>query len=257
MLPELQQHFLDALFREQEQEAILALIDESSGRSAAEQLAIYRASVFGGLSKALAQIYPVCHKLVGQDFFDAMSEHYVRQHASCSPDLNDYGEAMPEFIASFAPAASLPYLSDVARLEWAWHQAFNAETAPTLDIAALQRIDESEREHIVFQLPPGATLLQSDYPIHRIWHSNQNDYQGDDAIDLDEGGIRLLVWRRDLEMHIDPLEEAEWEFLQCVAQGLPLGRACLQVLQHQPAQDMAALLIATLQHGCLILASKS
>ena len=57
-------------------------------------------------------------------------------------------------------------------------------------------------------------LLESAYPIHRIWQVNQSDYQGDDLVSLEEGGIKIFLWRKDYDMHIDLPTEQEWELLK-------------------------------------------
>jgi hypothetical protein len=44
-------------------------------------------------------------------------------------------------------------------------------------------------------LPPYMRLLQSPYPVHRIWQVNQPEWQGDDAVSLNEGGVNLLIHR--------------------------------------------------------------
>ena len=249
MLRELQQHFFHGLFRNQNDSPILELIDDSGARSPVEQLAVYRDSVFGGLTKALAGIYPVCRKLVGERFFDAMAGRFIVQIPSCSPDLNDYGDELAAFIAGFPPAAPLPYLPDVARLEWAWHQAFNSADRPGIDMQALAEIDEARREHIVFRLAKSTTLLASAYPIHRIWEVNQDEYKGDDSVDLDEGGVKLIVWRHDLTMRIDPVKASEWRLLTELAQGRSFGRVCERFSRHHPANDIGAVLAGAIQRG--------
>ncbi len=249
MLRKLQQHFFDGLFGKQNDSPILELINDAGARSSAEQLAVYRDSVLGGLTKALAGIYPVCRRLVGERFFDAMAGRFIVQSPSCSPDLNDYGGELAEFIAGFPPAASLPYLPDVARLEWAWHRAFNSADRLGIDLQALAEIGEARREHILFRLAISATLMASSYPIHRIWEVNQDGYQGDGSVDLDEGGVKLIVWRHALTMHIDPIEEPEWRLLTELAQGRPFGRICERFSRYHPANDIGAVLAGAIQRG--------
>ena len=58
--------------------------------------------------------------LVGEEFFRAMAQIHVRAHRPRSPLMFEYGDELPDFIAGFPPAADVPYLADVARLEIAW-----------------------------------------------------------------------------------------------------------------------------------------
>lgn len=249
MLRELQRQFFDGLFGDQNDSPILELINDAGARPPAEQLAVYRDSVLGGLTKALAGIYPVCRKLVGERFFDAMAGRFIVQSPSYSPDLNDYGSELAGFIAGFPPAASLPYLPDVARLEWAWHRAFNSADRPGIDLQALAEIDEARRGHILFRLAVSATLMASSYPVHRIWEVNQDGVKGDNSVDLDEGAVKLIVWRHALTMHIDPVDEPEWRLLTELAQGRPFGQICRRFSRVHPGADIGALLAGAVQRG--------
>src|ERR1700693_4340650 len=95
--------------------------------SGAERIAIYRRTMFTNYRNALGATYPVVQKLVGTFFFEAAVAEFVRACPSRSGDLNAYGDTFGVFLAGFPPAADLPYLGDVARLEWAIDEANRAE----------------------------------------------------------------------------------------------------------------------------------
>lgn len=203
--------------------AAARLIDDSPGLPAAAHLQIYRRAVAGTLVRALGEVHPVCRRLTGEEFFDAMAGAYLRCTPSHSPDLADHSADFADFIDRFPPAAALPYLGDVARLEWSWHRAFHAATAPAFDWATLAAIAPDEQSGLRFLLPPSATLLASPWPVHRIWQINQPDDQGKDALDLDAGASRLMIWRQDRQMRIDALDAREWWLLRQFRDGLTLG----------------------------------
>ncbi|MCP2936872.1 DNA-binding domain-containing protein, partial [Salmonella enterica subsp. enterica serovar Typhimurium] len=73
------------------------------------------------------------HRIVGAEFFRAMARVYVRVQPPRSPIMLDYGAGLPDFIRSFEPAAVLPYLEDVARIERAWTEAYHAPEASPID----------------------------------------------------------------------------------------------------------------------------
>lgn len=189
-------------------------IEADAGLSAAEHVLIYRRAIFATLVRTLGAIHPVCERLIGEEFFNAMAQIFARQTPSESPDLGDYGENFSDFIASFEPAAELTYLADIARLEWHWHRAFHAPDETGIDVAALGAIDEADTDRIVFQLPVSASLLRSDFPIQRIWQVNQDDWTGDRTVNLDAGATDLIIWRRGHEMRIDEPDAAEWLLLK-------------------------------------------
>ena len=134
-LPELQKQFTAAL--REKNEDIVQTIKSHSHLTANNRLDIYRGSIIGNLQKALIDIYPVCRKLVGETFYIAMINEYIKCSPSQSFDLACYGCDLPNFIANFEPAKVLPYLPDVARLEWAWHDVYSARDAKRIDYVKL------------------------------------------------------------------------------------------------------------------------
>ena len=221
-LPELQAHFLAALYHD---ESGLSPQLDISTRSAQQQIQIYRDSIFGGLSKALANIYPVSVKLVGQTFFDALCLRYIQQTPSLSPDVNDYGQGLADFTQGFAPAQSLVYLPDTMRLEWAWHQALQSADDPQADLQTLMSLDPEAVLHSHLILTGTGTLVRSDYPIDRIWQTNQDDYDGDDTIELDNAGVALFVWRQHKTLRMDVIDDALYDFLYQLQQKKPLPKS--------------------------------
>ena len=106
-------------------------------RPAPRRFAVYRNNVVSALANAVAGSFPAVKRIVGEDFFRAMARAYVLAEPPTSPVLLDYGITFPDFIARFAPAASLPYLPDVARIERRWREAYHAEDAEPLPPDAL------------------------------------------------------------------------------------------------------------------------
>ena len=90
-----------------------------NGSDAGARFAVYRNNVVHSLVNVLTDSFPVVHQLVGDEFFGAMARRYLADHPPASPLMHRYGAGLPAWIADFEPAAALPYLSDMARLEWA------------------------------------------------------------------------------------------------------------------------------------------
>jgi len=99
--------------------AVPAAIRGAARRRADRRFAVHRNNVVVGLINALAERFPVVSRLVGDEFFRAMARLYATMRPPASPLMMLYGETFPEFIDAFAPAAALPYLGDIARLEYA------------------------------------------------------------------------------------------------------------------------------------------
>ena len=215
----------------------------------AESLGIYRGNVVGNLTNTLTLIYPVCCQLVGEKFFKATALKFIDQFPCLSPDLGDYGEQFPDFLSNFEPVKHLPYLPDVARLEWYWHRIFCGENTKGLDFPALGKIPQERWGELIFYLPKNSVLLESVYPIHRIWQVNQSDYQGDEIVSLYEGGVKIFLWRQGYDMRIDLPNDSEWELLKVFQENYPFEIICEKLVDVEPQVDVGSLLPVFVQRG--------
>ncbi len=249
-LHELQQSFLNA-FNDDDNTDFVDEVVNAGTLSAEQRLQVYKDSITASLVNTLAEIYPVCLRLVGEEYFHAMANIYVKQTPSYSPDLGDYGETFAKFIDHFPPAQQLPYFGDTARLEWAWHRAFNGPDAQELDFTALSAVHEKIGEAISFTLPENSTLLASDFPIDRIWETNQPNFTGDDIVNLDNNAVRLIVWRKQLNVLIEQLTRDEWFLLTMFANGLNLTEVFQHAAQHKIKLDIVAQLPRLAERGWL------
>ena len=109
--------------------------DELLGAGGAPRMAIYRGNAFGNWHGALAGAYPVVRRIVGEAFFEAMARDYARACPSASGDLNEYGSRLAQFVERHDGTRDLPYLPDVARLEWLVHRAFFAADPARFDLS--------------------------------------------------------------------------------------------------------------------------
>jgi hypothetical protein len=249
MSPELQRLLCRALLHPESDPPALAALAASPRLAPAAQLALYRSSIVGSMTRALAATYPVCARLVGEAFFGALASAYIEAHPSRSPDLNDYGAGLAGFLEQFAPARPLPYLPDVARLEWLWQQVFNGPDAPTLTLAAVAAWPEDERARVRLRRPPASGVLASRFPVDRIWEVNQDDYPGEPAADLAGGPVRLCVWRCDRVMRLQAVSDVEWMLLEVLADDRSLAEICGRLAPRLDEDELSALLVRALDQG--------
>ncbi|GGB44181.1 DUF2063 domain-containing protein [Oceanisphaera marina] len=155
------------------EQALPTSLNPNPGNQA--RFAVYRNNVRASLSQALADTFPVCQQLVGDDFFRAMSGLYIEHSPPSSPLLAKYGEHFPDFIASFAPAAVLPYLADLARMELDWLNVLHAAEPIQLDVDALGSIltDPHRVARLRLVLQPCARLIRSPYAVVSLWQTHQ------------------------------------------------------------------------------------
>lgn len=248
LLHELQESFAEQVFAT----ASGNLNIRANGLTEAKRLQIYRNNVFSGLTEALRAIYPVLDRLVGSVFFNHAAYQYVRRTPSTSGNLHDFGEDFADFLAVFPGAKELAYLPDVARLEWGYHRVFHAADASVFDAGRLSQVPVDKYGAIKFKLHPACHFLASQYPILRIWQVNQEDYQGDQRVDLDEGGVNVLLFRRELDIAVRALSAGEFAFLSAIGDDLKFENVCEAALAAEPNFDITGYLEQQVANGTLI-----
>lgn len=217
-LAERQQEFAAALL-DPERPAPYGLVGPD-GEPSARRFAVYRNNVVAGLIETLQATFPAICRIVGKEFFQAMARTYVIAEPPGSPILLDYGARFPDFIRDFTPAAMLPYLSDVARIEYFWTQAYHAAEASPLDPLVLASIALKALPEICLLPHPSVRLIRSQFPAFTIWRMNIAD--GVPApVDL-AFGENVLIIRRAAEVEVRLLPTGSLEFLEALIDGMPV-----------------------------------
>ena len=220
----------------------LELLAWSRGPSTAHRLQIYRNNFSESLVAALSAVYPVVAQLVGEDYFRQLARTHIAQQPLRSGHLHPFGRELPALLREVPSAAALPYLADVAELEWAWHEVYHEADTTPLDPALLQEVPPQQQMNLGLQLAAAARLVSSPYPILRIWQAHQGEPDRAFEIALDEGGVDLLALRRELEIEFVLLGAAEVVWLRELHRGATLAQATVAALDVQSGFDLPATL---------------
>jgi hypothetical protein len=224
-------------------EALVPAAVDGRGDDPARRFAVYRNNVAVSLVDALAERFPVCRRLVGEEFFRAMTRLYVAGSPPVSPLLMEYGDDFHAFIADFPPARDLPYLADVAYLEAARTRAFHAADAAPLDAGAFAALVPEDLPGCRVDLQPSMELLCSSWSIGTIWTSNAAEAEpGPLNADRPEN---VLVSRPGMKVAVEILSrDGDVAFMIALMNGASLGDAALNASAAAPAFDAAAGLTA-------------
>lgn len=230
-----------------------AWLDDPDG--APERVAVYRNTVRANYRNALGATYRVVRELVGAPFFNAAVDAFVRAHPSTGGDLNVYGAQFADFLAAYPHARELPYLPDVARLEWALDEAQRAEDASGTPAQVLQALGALAGEAVArqrFDLDPSCRFVRSGYPVMRIWQVHQGSHEGDMGVDLGAGGDLVLVRREGEVPVIVRLPPGEFACLQALAQGADLAGALAMALAEDATFDLGTALRTRIADGTIM-----
>ena len=248
-LDELQTRFRDIVLGASADGLKGVIADERLGH--ARRLNVYRNNTTILLREALATNFAVTHALVGEDFFTNLARAFLRTHPPHSPCLFEYGEDFAAFIKTFPGLQDLPYLSDVARLEWAANEAYHEADAPALNAAHLADIIADDYGRLSFTLHPTARVVASPYPIHAIWALHQEGAEPNTTVDLNHGEQAVLITRPGTEIILTVLGDGEAAFLSDVADGATLGDAFAAAQSLHDTFDAARALTTLFVSGAL------
>jgi hypothetical protein len=101
-------------------------------------------------------------------------------------------------------------------------------------------------------LHPSARLIASPFPILRIWRTNQPGYEGDDRVDLGEGGDTLLVLRTSSGIAVERVGVAEHAFLAALAANASLSQAAAHAEKLDTRFDLASVLQARVLNQTIV-----
>ncbi len=225
------------------------------GRLPAKRLLqVYRNNFWISAEDALTGIYAVVKRLLGDQFFTYLVDHFLRSYPLRYGNMQQIGSDLAVFLCDFSPAENLPYLPDIARLEWIHHQLFHAADAKPFNTQVLTGLAPEKISKLRFEMSPTSRLVHSPFPIFRIWRVNQPDYEGDQSVDLDIGGESVLITRPGLVVELYKVEPVDARFLQSLTTGNNLDKATKAAIKYSENFDLEDSISRFFALGALALA---
>lgn len=217
--------------------AVSFIADQIDGGTlpAPDRLRIHRNNRKAALAAALAATYPALRRLVGDPFFARVADQYGRVRPPTEPCLDRYGGRFAEFLETFDPVASLAYLPDVARFEWARHEVAYESDACPVDRSLLAGM-VPDADHLRLQLIPAIRWLVLAWPADTVWAAQFVDEPP--ILELEPGEICLEVWRVGDSVQCRRIDHASWAFRTAIRRGESLATAAASALARDPFFDL-------------------
>ena len=146
--------------------AVACYVKPNAQLSSFERLEIYNRQYWFRVIGAVSEDYPALHAVLGQKRFDALVLAYLRENPSTSFTLRDLGGKLPTWIAGHPDLTGARHklAVDVARLEWAYVEAFDSASLPPLSAAQFANLLPGS----VLSLQPHLQLLDLSYPVDEV-----------------------------------------------------------------------------------------
>ncbi|MBL8711032.1 MAG: putative DNA-binding domain-containing protein [Rhodospirillaceae bacterium] len=177
------------------------------------------------LCAALATTFPTVSLLVGEEAFRVLASRFLQCQPPVRPCLAEYGADFGTYLDGEMLVKSLPYLADMARLDWAINRATTAPEAVALDMDMLGALTAEQLAELSLQAHPSLTLLRSDFSlpdIYRFAHGAETA----EAITLKASETRLMIWRQNGTAKTTSVSPDVFEALEALIRGEKLASAC-------------------------------
>ncbi|HUI26663.1 MAG TPA: DNA-binding domain-containing protein [Candidatus Kryptonia bacterium] len=219
-----------------------AIINGDAVLPAVRRLDIYANMYFFRLLDAVKEDFPTVLAVVGADEFHNLITDYLLHHPPSHPSLREAGRHLPAFVSGHRLAEARPFLSDLARFEWALVEAFDSPDAPVVEPAALASVAPDAWPGLRLLLTPSLQLLQSEWVVSEPWRRVQDGEEPGTA-PLRPSWFR--TWRCELRVLHREIAADEFAALSSAIRGEPFSAMCEAIAEQttESAAERAAHLL--------------
>jgi hypothetical protein len=212
----------------------------------ADRLAIYADMYRARLLDVLREDFPRVLAVLGEEAFAAVGGRYLVRHPSTHPSVRHVGRRFADFLAG--EALPRPYLADLARLEWARGEVFDAPDPEPLRLADLARLAPADWPALRLRPIAACRTVEAAWPVHTLWADGADP-------DLPPGPTVLRVWREGWSVSHAAMGRVEALAFHAVARGEPFARVCAALGgaadTEAAAREVGSVLMRWLEDGCL------
>jgi hypothetical protein len=216
-----------------------SFIAPNSRLSSFERLEIYNRQYWFRVLGALAEDFPALRSVIGARAFEAMSVAYLSAHPSRSFTLRNLGSHLSDWLRKNPQFAGrrAALANDVARVEWAFVEAFDAAQHEPLTLEQIATLDGESR----LALQPHLQLMELEYPVDDLvlnLHKTEKRQTSEAGVQHDDGEQepaklpalrRRTTWlaahRVDYSVYYLRLKRGEFQTLSAIRAGRPLAEA--------------------------------
>lgn len=190
-------------------ESVLAEIVDTSKESRQVLFGVYRDAYALRLVDVLADDYEMLRAHVGAAAFDILARTYILNTPSRTANARWYGAGLPGFLSRHSPYREQPELAELAALEQALGDVFDAADASPLTLDALTPLAPDDWPNLVFAPHPAVRRLNFRTNAARVWSALKNGNPIPKPKALNETD-QILVYRQggQAKFRVMPSDEA-------------------------------------------------
>ena len=249
-------------------ERMLSRVTGTAKVGTEQRLAIYYDAYRLRLLEALTSNYPVLRAWIGDEEFEKAGIAYLATHPSRHFSIRYFGHCLPEYLAVTEPWNDKPYLTEMAFLEWALSEVFDAENGVVMSVGDMAGIPAQAWPIMRLQIHPAMRRLNLRWNVPIIWKAVNQNLDAENATDscrgetnatpasaIDHHGTTAvadvpppqageypqswLIWRQDLKTYFRSLSVDEAWALDATRSGECFAAICEGLCEWIDAQNVA------------------
>jgi hypothetical protein len=214
-----------------------------------DRVGLYAEMYWLRMRDSLRADYPFVLRVLGDEDFDVLVARHLRREPSTHYSLGRLGAGFTETVG--AASLELPWLADLAELEWARAEAFVAPDAPVLELPALSALTDETFSHSRLVVSPSVRLLRPRWDVLPVWRALERGAAWRE-LTVTRAESPLVVWRQGFAVFHVAVPDAEHHALSSAQQGLGLSTVCEAFAEApEPAQAAFQALASWASEGML------
>lgn len=200
------------------------LIVSDERLDAVGRLDLYANMYFYRLLDVLRADYPKVLAVVGEAEFHNLATDYLLACRPSHPSIADAGRRLPEFLSRHRLNGPRPWLSDLARIEWARLEVYDDAEAKPLRVSDLVSLAADLFASLPLPLVPASRLLALSSRADLVWRAIEAGLPEPAYVGTES--TVTLVWRKDVTVFHRQVEGEEAELISRLVAGAPFGALC-------------------------------
>ena len=243
-LKQLQHQFMSYLLGQQKD--IINNIQSTPMRSAEGRMDIYANAYRMRLKEAMTTDFEKLHTYLGDQQFDMLMDHYIDVYPSHTTSLRYFSNHVPDLLGK-PPFDELPVLKEIAVIERAFADSFDAKDAQFASLEQLAAIDPNLWAYLQLEMQTSLQILPFSYNTFAIWKALSDEETPPDVEKMETDSLWVLWRKSDLISHYRHLSAAEASALRATQQGASFADICECLLDFFSEEETPVQAVTMLQ----------
>lgn len=201
-----------------------------------ERLGAYQHGYPARIKLAIEEVFEAVTHVMGKKTFEELVHDYAASYPSKQYNLSLAGEHFAYYLKQSPIHFKLPFLSDLALLEWKAQEAFHAHDQKPIDPPKLQNIPPEDWEFVKFIFQPSIRLVESEWPILDVWEARKDPIENFD-INMTNRGQKIVISRNGYKVRLERVDALQFYALQELLEGKTLGQMCETLSRRMDATE--------------------